>query len=233
VIQDLEAGNGVATIVTLSPAAPDEIFTTSADTDTWTASRTTVDFGAGPVPLARITTDNGAGWILDDNRTVTGGARLDTSGTWTSWTPPCTGVNGDASLAAASDTDLVAVCDVGAWGPPNPAPPGYSTSGYYLYTSTDGGSTFSAGTLVPNPIGMIATPSSAPDTIVGTGNAGLVATFDGGKTWSTVLPLSGASVSFLGFTTSSQGVAIEVQANGLPALLMTHDGGHTWPAVSF
>ena len=41
------------------------------------------------------------------------------------------------------------------------------------------------------------------------------------------------SIAYVGFTTSTQGVAVEASltsATGL--LLMTRDGGHTWAAVT-
>jgi len=66
-------------------------------------------------------------------------------------------------------------------------------------------------------------------TIVVAGDGGLVATFDGGTTWSTVAQVTG--VADFGFTTPTQGVAVVPGQS--PTLVTTHDGGHTWTTVTF
>jgi hypothetical protein len=73
-------------------------------------------------------------------------------------------------------------------------------------------------------------PTSASASMAGT--AGLSASFDGGHTWQTVYTARpGTTCTYLGFTTLTQGVAIESTATG-SELLMTRDGGHTWtPAL--
>ncbi len=80
----------------------------------------------------------------------------------------------------------------------------------------------------------IATPS-AGTVVVGGGTPGggseLVASFDGGVTWSVVLSLPGAgSQSDLGFTTADQGVVI-ASSEGSSQLFVTRDGGRTWAAA--
>jgi photosystem II stability/assembly factor-like uncharacterized protein len=95
--------------------------------------------------------------------------------------------------------------------------------------------------------------TSAPGTIVGGGaittgqsvhatntsssaaqEAGLVATFDGGRTWKLVYPAP-ATTNWVdvGFTNVLQGVAVGVTQAGANTLVMTHDGGHTWAPVDF
>jgi photosystem II stability/assembly factor-like uncharacterized protein len=63
------------------------------------------------------------------------------------------------------------------------------------------------------------------------GSAGnLIGTFDGGATWSVVNHQSDSEAWLqVGFTTASQGVAIDSSG----ALLMTFDGGHDWSSVIF
>jgi hypothetical protein len=208
-------------------------------TDDWTVSPLRVEFGAGPVPSTQLVLAGTTGWLLQVDRTVVGGARL-VNGTWVAWTPPCASVVGPAVLAASSPTELVAACDVGLWSTPQ---------GEHLYVSHDGGTTFTeSGTPVPlDQTAEIANPAAGSVVVAGTTSQGsaIVGSFDGGLTWQTMLTsgLSGSQApmfTYLGFTTSTQGVAITASgagtANGLQqvgTLLMTRDGGHTWVAVAF
>ncbi|MDA8439242.1 MAG: sialidase family protein, partial [Propionibacterium sp.] len=74
--------------------------------------------------------------------------------------------------------------------------------------------------------------------------AAITGSFDGGQTWQTVLqtgqPGGQAGVfTYLGFTTSTQGVALTASGAGtgngqnVGTLYVTRDGGRTWSAVSF
>jgi len=172
---------------------------------------------------------NSSGWIININRTVVGGALLG-SGTWTDWkAPPCSDANGHGAMAATSPVDLFAVCDEGEWGSPAP---GTAPQSDWLYSSTDGGSTFSKVSEVPGDSGdgpIAAAPSTA--TVVAATASGLEASFNGGKSWQSVSSTQG--ISYLGFENTAQGVAIASPISGSPTLLMTHDGGHTWIPVGF
>lgn len=205
-----------------------QISTSPIGTDAWTVSPTQVQFGAGPVPHAQFVLHGTTGWLIEVDRTVVDGARL-VSGTWRAWQPPCLDANGPATLAAATDLDLVAACDIGVWSTP---------TGVHLYASTDAGSSFTeAASKVPvfDIQGVAASTPSA--TVVGGslsgGGSALVASFDGGRTWTPVYVLkSTGSFSDLGFTTESQGVTIASSGTGSAQLLMTRDGGHTWSPVT-
>lgn len=204
------------------------IATSPTGSDAWTVSPTQVDFGAGPVPRPQLVLHGTSGWLVEVDRTVAGGARL-LNGAWTTWQPPCLDANGPATLAAANARDLVAVCDVGLWS---------TSTGVHLYTSSDGGTSFTeAASKVPVfDVQGVAAP--APSTIVVGGSlsglpSALIASFDGGKTWARVAVMNGAgSYSYLGFTTVDQGVAITRPEGGAAELLMTRDGGHTWAPVT-
>jgi len=203
------------------------IDTAPVGSNSWTASPTTVAYGAGPVPLAQLLRQGSAGWVLENDRTAGGGAERQ-GGAWSSWTPPCTTVGGPATLAASSSLDLIAACEVGLYGSGTPAE--------RAYTSTNGGGSF---TELANALPSACQGSSAlasPSSSVAAAGCGgeIVATFDGGGSWGTVFTGSGnTSIAYVGFTTSTQGVAVEASltsATGL--LLMTRDGGHTWAAVT-
>ena len=210
------------------------IATSPAGTDAWTLSATKVEIGAGPVPQAQLVLQGNTGWMIEVDRTVVGGARL-VNGAWVSWTPPCSSVLGPAVLAASSPSDLVASCDGGIWGPA----PTTQQQGEHLYVSHDGGVSFSE---VPGSV-----PISDPPTVATAGQAviavagslgqsqgpAIATTFDAGQSWATFRLQPNEWVTYLGFTTPTQGVAIAQAGGQGGSLLMTRDGGHTWSTITF
>lgn len=234
-VMSLEAAGGSVRVVYQDTTgdARMAIATSPVGKDAWAVSPTRVELGAGPVPRPQIVLHGSAGWILENDRVVTDGARL-TQGAWQAWQPPCLGTIGPADLGAADATHLVAACDVGLYATPG---------GVHLYMSSDGGASFTeSSTLVPlaGESGITVAPPASGDwstvVVAGSQQSGggwaLVGSFDRGKTWSTVYRApSNASISYVGFTTSSQGVAIQTDGT-TSRLLMTRDGGHTWSTVS-
>jgi hypothetical protein len=229
-IADLEASGRVvrAAVITQSGAAV--LLQADAANDSWSVSHAEpLPAGAGPVPTAYVVLHGADGWAVAIDRTVTGGARLQ-GGAWANWSPPCSGANGPVELAVASAVDLAAVCAEGEWGTPDR---GTIAGTEWLFVSSDGGTSFSRVAEVPSQAQSVDGVTSAPgtlSTIVASDGEGLLASFNRGSTWSRVYT-SGTSrrVRFVGFTTASQGVAIESDPDGsLGSVLMTHDGGHTW-----
>ena len=85
-------------------------------------------------------------------------------------------------------------------------------------------------------ISAIAAPttSTVVAAVSGPGNAiELVASSNGGLTWTSVLVTGPVQVIYLGFTTATQGVLITSDSGSRTQLLMTRDGGHTWLPVQF
>jgi photosystem II stability/assembly factor-like uncharacterized protein len=193
--------------------------------DEFRLSPVRVPVGAGPVPSVQLVLSGSAGWLVENDRTVVGGARIG-GDAWVAWQPPCADLVGPAFLAASSPTELAAACDVGLWGSP---------AGDHLFLSHDGGSTFvESGTAVP--LQMAAKVAAASPSVIVVGGsdatgAVLVATFNGGRTWAVVARLGAVTIADLGFTTATQGVVITAPADGPASLLMTRDGGHTWSAA--
>ncbi len=237
-VLDLEAASGQVYAAVPSTDGTVRIETSPVGSDRWTGASSGVPVGAGPVPAAQIVLHGKSGWLLENDRTVVGGARL-IQGRWVPWQPPCATVEGPVFLAASSASNLVAVCQEGLWG-------GSSQPIERAYVSSDGGTTFPP-TRSPLPANQQGTPAvgatSRQVIVVGTssssptgaGTAVLIASFDGGATWSTVFQsLQISEWADVGFTSPTQGVAIGSGSNSLPgALLMTVDGGHTWNAVAF
>ena len=191
-------------------------------TSRWTLSGTTLSIGAGPVCGEPIVLQGASGWLINLDRGIINGARLE-DGSWIPWNPPCTESGGPGEVAAANPDDMVAVCDGGVYGGPAEVSVSFSTNG---------GSTFSPApeSLPQNRYGPVASPT--PGVVVMSPDAagGLMATFDGGRQWSTVYEAAGSEGwKYLGFTTAEQGVAIGQDGT----LVMTYDGGHEWSPVQF
>lgn len=232
-IMALEASAGVvhAAFFDAADAGNVRIASSPVASDAWALAAVKVQLGAGPIPQPQFVLHGSVGWLVEVDRTVVDGARL-SGGQWSAWTPPCRSSNGPASLGASSDVNLAAACNVGLWSTP---------AGVHYYVSSDGGTSFRAvgGRLPVGDLqGITAAPGSGTSftTIVAGrigGGTALVASFDGGSTWSTVLsPASAASISNLGFTTADQAVAIVTLEGGASQLVMTRDGGRTWQSVA-
>lgn len=236
-VQALETAAGVVHAAFFDVASDGEgvvhIASSVTGSDAWRMAPVNVPTGAGPAPHVQMVIQGTAGWLVEVDRTVVGGARL-AGGTWTSWTPPCSDAGGDADLAASSESDLVAVCHEGIYGGAGTSP---STR---FYVSSDGGRSFS-GTSQPLPVlgtSGVASPAAGRAVVVATSNppseqGELLATSNRGMSWSAedVLPLTDG-VTELGFTSALQGVGILTHSDSQTgSLLMTFDGGRHWARV--
>ena len=233
-VSDVEAAAGFVHAAVLKTADTGGVVieTSPVHQDVWRASATTLPLGAGPIPGARITLQGTAGWIIENDRVVVAGARL-VDGQWMPWQPPCPQAGGPAMLAASSPHDVVAVCNEGLYGGP--------PVGVRAYVSTDGLTFRQARTTVPlRDLEGLASPSAGVMVVAGAEPAPgvvprLVASRDGGSTWAAVYDgRPDHSIQELGFTSATQGVAIESGSNLVGAtLLMTQDGSRTWKPVPF
>lgn len=228
----LEASAGVVHAALIDPGAALRVASSPVNGDAWRLASVSVDVGAGPVPSPQLVLAGTSGWLVEVDRTVVGGARL-SAGTWTPWTPPCLDVAGPAVLAASSPTEVVAACDVGLWSTPR---------GVHLFVSHDGGTTFApSGSKIPSEwTGALASNATGSIFALGTTaqGSGVVRSADGGQTWRTSLKTGNAEVTYIGFTTPTQGVVLTIAPAGTGAvvggsLLMTRDGGDTWRQVTF
>ena len=217
---DIEAATGV--VYGTLCGIPIHIGMSPVNVEDWTISTITLSVGAGPVCDEQIVLQGKVGWLVNVDRVVIGGARL-VNGAWVPWRPPCTGsLRGPAELAASDPVHVVMACETGVYSGP---------AGVRVYFSGNGGSTFQSDprSLPQRSYGPIASP--APGVVImGSNSQGdLMGTFDGGKTWTTLYrPPAPGGCRYVGFTTSTQGVAVEEGGT----LLMTFDGGREWAPVA-
>jgi hypothetical protein len=216
-VYDLAIARGIVYAVGFGPGGF-HIWSAPAGTLSWTEDPLSIPAGAGPVPQIQLVFSGAHGWLIENDRVVSAGARLTTNGHWATWKPPCVGVGGPALLTASTATDLVALCDKGTW------TGGPITIGVYF--SHDGGATFARHDAPLD--GGVASPS-AHIAVISTANS-LQRTTDDGATWQSVFAESDQAGGGreLGFTNLTQGYAI--LQNG--QMIMTYDAGATWKRVA-
>jgi hypothetical protein len=229
VVDGLETTVGEVRVAVLAadPAAV-RLLAAPVGTDDWSVAATALPTGTGPTPSPDLVLQQTAGWVVEDNQAVLGGARL-TGGTWVSWSLPCLAPATGMLLAAPTTTYVVAVCD-------EPAS-GSASAAQAVLSSTDGGTTFRASGTVPTALAATAVASAAPGVVIAGGTASgegeLSTSRDGGATWTTTYRSDVfTDVRQVGFENASQGVAVLASSAGAE-LLMTFDGGETWQAVDF
>jgi hypothetical protein len=243
-IFDLEAAHDTAYLLESDQAAAAIVKSSPVGSDSWHVdSSVALPYPAGGTnPSAALVLAGSSGWLVEGNdRGTTGSAQLASDGEWVSWTPPCSDVGHSFAIPAASTPEnLVAVCVMGGFAYPlsKAAPPGATIGSTWLYLSSNGGKTFSAGGELGGRsfgfTGVLASPS--PGVIVmgaaydQSGHQELIASFDGGVHWTV---LDRGQVLFVGFTSPSQGVAIIRTSSGSDTMIMSYDGGHDWAPVDF
>lgn len=225
-ITAMEASGGYVWIAVLPPNLDTvHLERSPVSRDAWVDIDTGVPIGAGPVPATQLVLHGRYGWLLENDRTVVGGARLNGAGQWLPWTPPCAAANGTANLAASSASDLVALCQEGVWGPARNLPAGAAGSSApstWVFTSSDGGSSFQAVGAVP--AGSGGPHSTGPDS-TGPNSTG------SGTTGPTTTALTPAGVASPAPATIVRGVLQSTGAGETGVLSASFDGGHTWRTV--
>ena len=82
-ITAMEASGGYVWVAALLPNARTvHLERSPVGADAWTDINTGVSIGAGPVPATQLVLHGRYGWLLENDRTVVGGARLNGSGQW-------------------------------------------------------------------------------------------------------------------------------------------------------
>ena len=228
----VETGGGT-TYAVFTTGEGFRIASSPAMNDGWQLDPLVIPYGAGPARSIQLVLHGSAGYLLVNDRVAIAGARLGGNGRWyEEWTALGADVGGPALLAASGETDIAMLISAGIWGGP-------STPATLFARSTDAGQGFRIEgpevPIAPGSAAAMARPRYNAAVVAGADQRGapvLVATFDGGQTWSTVWTGSGAARwTDLGFITLDQGVVVLGHDDGTADLLMTLDGGHTWSAA--
>jgi photosystem II stability/assembly factor-like uncharacterized protein len=231
-IEDLEAAAGVvAAAVQVGDEA--EIFSSPVGANAWHRVGGPYELGAGPVPWGELALQGRSGWFVQDDRVVVSGGRIEPSGAWASWRPPCSSAGGPVLVTAPTASRVDAVCTEGVW-------TGQRIS-VALLRSTNGGTSFGPSRPVPVASADLAAAVGTSTVAVGTqvngsssASVALEMSFDNGASWQSVYRHAGSGWSELGFTTLTQGVAIVISPPGhLNTMLFTRDGGRHWAPVHF
>ncbi len=229
-VEAVESDGGVVHVVAF--VATDNafaVFTSPIGQDAFVAGSLRIPPGAGPRADFQIVLQGANGWLLLNDRVVTGGARL-LGGTWQAWTPPCIDTSGagdvdEVALAAApGGRRLVAVCAPSGFGAPHPG---------QILVSDDAGTTFRpVAALPPNFTGTfgdsfaVVAPSDSTFGVLFTpaGPAGQFAiTADAGATWRRAVPTP-PGPSGEPFIVPSGPVVVPVAGGGI----VSDDDGATW-----
>ena len=227
-IIDLEAAGGrVRALIGSRPAGGGltrniHLYSTAVASDHWHVG------AAMPGALELVVHGNHAWVVTESFGTSSSTPRLYANGAggWHQLPDPCdTSVLGAGQLAATSATRLLFVC-VGE--------PGAGSANKRAFVSGNGGRSWTRRGAPSRGGDLYYAASSSPTgdfAAAASGATELYGSFDGARHWHNVLGLDdgGLGWSDFGFTTASQGVAVE----GQHKLWMTRDGGHHWSAVTF
>lgn len=243
-VYDLESSDGTVQLMAPTPTGDVAVMSSPVTRDAWhrTSALRLGEPAGGAEPTGAFTLLGASGWLVEGNdRGTTGSARLTDRGTWVRWsTPPCSTVGGSYAVPAAATTrDLVAICVIGGYASPLPkaAPPGATLGSSWLYFSTDGGTTFTAGPPLRPAMGfagseLLAAPT--PEALfvdrLTAGGGVLAASFDGGRSWTTVYPVD---TTFLSFSSPLDAVGLAGSTTATTRMIVSRDGGRIWTRVAF
>lgn len=225
-IGDLETSDGTVYAAVMTGASAVTIYQAPASGGRWTPAAGLPAGVPGQAWLGMITLHGPAAWIIL-------GGRLYASQNGHSWVrePVRCGSGYGMASAAAYTTQQVTLLCVGG--------PAMGSAGKVLLASGDGGATFSrAGTppLGGDNFDLLAQPAAAHIFIATfSGATWLDVSGNGGRTWSQTLRLldGGLGWSDFGFTTPSQGAAIEGNPAQGTTMYLTRDAGLAWHKISF
>jgi len=225
-VTDLETSAGVVYAVTsVQKFGKELVYSSPAASDSWHRVAGLPE-AAGPGGLFSITLHGKAGWVLLGSKlyATQNGSR------WTKERFTCPAGYGITSVGAYSARQITLLC-VGN--------PGLGSTSKLVYASGNGGAHFTKVGVPPRggDGGLLAEPTPRHLFIAtASGASWLYASTDGGQRWHKALTLDDAGLGWndFGFTTPSQGVAVEGMAPlGLTRLWLTRNAGRTWHAVKF
>jgi photosystem II stability/assembly factor-like uncharacterized protein len=224
-VSDVEASAGTAYAL-----AGDQLLRAQVGSDAWQNVR---QVGAS----ATIALHGHSIWLIER---LPDRAQLLTSpdgATWQTLPDPCARLGADWTLSAiapVTTSHVFLLCGGGV---------GAGSESKKVLFSADAGRTTAAAAADPARAGIASGFAAASDSVVAvaavSGASEVYRSGDAGRSWQTPLQQGDGGVGYydVGFTTTSQGVAIYGQpwkgGTAPPTLLMTRDAGVTWSAVHF
>jgi hypothetical protein len=224
-ITDLEASAGLVYAASATTSGRQEIYSSPAGRDSWKPVKG-LPRAPGFGGLGEITLHGKAGWIVL-------GGRLWATQNGSHWTKEpfrCPAGYGIGSVGAYSASQITLLC-VGS--------PGAGNTPKLVFASDNGGRRFTkAGTPQNGGDGGLLAEPAPGHVFVATwsGATWLYVTNDAGRRWHNSLMLRDGGLGWndFGFTTSSQGVAVEgTPTLGPSHLWLTKNAGRTWHTVKF
>ena len=225
-ITDLETSAGIVyASTTVTKSGKQAIYASPVHNDSWKrVAGLPQAFGTGG--LGDITLHGSAGWIILGNRLY---ATQDDA-SWTKERFQCPAEYGITSVGAYSARQITLLCVGDA---------ALGSTVKVLYVSRDGGAHF---TRVGTPPtggdgGLLAEPTPRHVFVVSASGASFIyVSTDGGRRWRSALTLDDGGLGWneFGFTTPSQGVAVEgTSVAGTTHLWLTRNAGRSWGIVKF
>ena len=210
-VTDVEASGGSVYAITCPPAGSCTIEMSPVSQDAWHPLT-----GSNGAALRNLLVNGSHIWAVVGAASGTSLLASADGGATFHTTPVCPGALGISSIYAVDATTLWAACASG------------TEAGVYL--STNGGQSF---TQVGGGVQNSATIAgvSAITAVAGSGTQ-LVRSTDGGRSFRAVVTAN-PGWTVVGFTTSSNGFALDQQPSGGQALWRTNDAGATWHTVHF
>jgi hypothetical protein len=200
------------------------VYSSPAGSDSW-HKVAGLPVSAGDGGLGTITLHGTAGWLVLDGRLY---ATRDGS-SWVKEAFRCPAKLGIASVGAYNATHITLLCA---------GEPALGSTVKLVYKSSDGGAHLSRVGRAPSggDGGLIAEPTLRHLFIAtASGATWLYASSDGGRRWHDALFLADGGLGWydFGFTTATQGVAVEATPSLGSHLWLTRNAGRTWHKVSF
>ena len=225
-IVDLEASAGVVYAASENNTSETmTIYRSPAGRDHWTRVSGLPVAGTYYGGLGTITLHGAAAWIIIRNRLYSS----PTGAHWTLDSVRCPAGWGMDNVGAYTTTSITLLCA---------GDPAAGSTQKAVYVSANGGATFTRAGAVPDggDGGLLAEPTPQHLFVATSSGATWIYVSDnGGRTWRIALTLGdgGKGWSDFGFTTASQGLAVEGYPSIGSTLYLTWDAGRTWHHVLF